>query len=161
MADTPLRADSAHANSAPAEVVGYAPFPPIETPDDGSTWAKAVARLKERRAAAEGRFQNFMQPANRAYAAGCLTLQEVRQEEEVWGEHANAYGRAIDELLLTPAPTLKDAIFKLEIGKVEEVFDATNEPHGLIDCIIADLKRIECPERVDTRTSQPSTLHPG
>ena len=52
---------------------------------------------------------------------------------------------ALDAVILTPAPTLADVVFKLELGLSDGVFDGSDDSTRMLGVVADDLRRLSRP----------------
>ncbi|WP_324742075.1 hypothetical protein U8326_02215 [Tsuneonella sp. CC-YZS046] len=107
-----------------------------------TAWEAAVAAEKFARSTMEQYRAEILVPADKAYAEGRATFQHLSGAEEGWEPYTSALADALDAMILTPAPTLADVVFKLERGLADGAFDGRGDTNRKIRVVVEDVRRL-------------------
>ncbi len=107
-----------------------------------TAWEAALAAEKFARSTMEQYRAEILVPADKACAEGRATFQHLSDAEEGWRPYTSAHADALDAMILTPAPTLADVVFKLERGLADGTFDGGDASNRMIRVVVEDVRRL-------------------
>lgn len=112
-----------------------------------TSWANAVAFEAFARRAMDGFSDEIIRPLCEAQDAGKLAVEFVHEAEEQRDPYISAHSKALEHLIMTPAPDFTAVIYKLEFCRSEELLCASAGSRGqFFDTLIADLNRLSSTE---------------
>lgn len=83
-----------------------------------------------------------VRPLDMAHRAGKGSFDAVVEAEEMWSKYTIAHARAVNNLIMTPAPDLAAVQKKLEMGIRDCAFGSDDQGEAMLKVILEDVRRL-------------------
>lgn len=105
-------------------------------------WEAALATEQRTREASERFYAAHVKTVGDAHDAGTVSFDVVSAQEDAWAPYNIEHADAVDDLILTPAPSLDAVVHKLKLGIETAIFDGSTRSFKLIAVIADDIERL-------------------
>jgi hypothetical protein len=105
-------------------------------------WNAAVQKVTDAQQAMDRAYEVDVKPVLAASETGAATIQQVNDAEHSWGIYPSALADAINEMTVTPAPSVAAVAYKVETARKDGLFDGSSTAHKAFDAITEDLCRL-------------------